>query len=868
MGVGFIAKMVAIIVKSAVNSKVGSELGKKLIGASIDGVSERSITEIYNFINGKKSKLEHILSEENMKEIYVAEENIDFVIAELKHLLSKVKITDELIRVCRYNPKDLKGFLWSEYPDNKNLIENESDIEKGLNAVAETLIELVREGEEFEKDLIIHISNTVDDIQLEIKDDSSNMMKRFDRLEKGNQAILDKVSENSSTLNKDKAQRKIESRTKEYADKWDANMFLNDFDKRDENAGVNVKLSEVYLDEHLPHYIWYKNTENNPSSDLKELLSDYINEKRDSKMLLILGQPGIGKSTLITWITANFSDKVDSILVYQFANTLNNINWSKANLFDEILNTLSLSLNDLEGKTLIFDGFDEINAGENRRAVLDKIYEDLIYRKNLKKFSLIITCRENYIKELKLLKCKYITLQPWDESQIKSFCHIFHEKVRNKMYDFIIEKAVEIKDVFGIPLILYMVLALNISIEKEASIVDVYDKIFSLEGGIYDRCIDNKKFASSHRIGEVKKQIHQISRDIAMWMFENEPDEARIPQEEYQIICINVMQANEQEDQDITQDFKIGGYFKLVHHCEGIETEELDFVHRTIYEYFVVETIFTSMYEALDISKERMAYVFGKMLKRGTLSINIINYLRHKIICSKLNNAFSIVNESFQLMLQDGMTYYTGECYKNVIECEMNVFANMLEMIHLWENSKLYKCDNEIDRYIRFNKCSGLNLERTNLEKANLRGANLEKANLEKANLRGANLQKANLEGANLRGANLEGADLRKAYLRKAYLRKASLRKAYLRKADLRGVDLRGVDLSEAFLRGVDLRGVDLRGVDLRGVDLSEAFLRGAIFDEKQIAYLENKCNLYDTRVYIEEMDEIISYGEYCERKS
>ena len=71
MGVGFIAKIVAIIVKSAVNSRVGSELGKELIGTSIDGVSERSITEINNFISGKKSKLECIISEKNMKKILV-----------------------------------------------------------------------------------------------------------------------------------------------------------------------------------------------------------------------------------------------------------------------------------------------------------------------------------------------------------------------------------------------------------------------------------------------------------------------------------------------------------------------------------------------------------------------------------------------------------------------------------------------------------------------------------------------------------------------------------------------------------------------------------------------------------------------------
>ena len=110
----------------------------------------------------------------------------------------------------------------------------------------------------------------------------------------------------------------VKSRTQEYADKWNQNMFLNDYDKRDENAGVNVKLSEVYLEEHLPHYIWYKNSENNPSTDLKELLSEYIYEKDENKMLLILGQPGIGKSTLITWITANFTDKADDILVYRF----------------------------------------------------------------------------------------------------------------------------------------------------------------------------------------------------------------------------------------------------------------------------------------------------------------------------------------------------------------------------------------------------------------------------------------------------------------------------------------------------------------------------------------------------------------------
>ncbi len=50
MDISFAVKIVTIIVKSAANSKIGSKLGKELIGASIDGVSERSIAEINNFI--------------------------------------------------------------------------------------------------------------------------------------------------------------------------------------------------------------------------------------------------------------------------------------------------------------------------------------------------------------------------------------------------------------------------------------------------------------------------------------------------------------------------------------------------------------------------------------------------------------------------------------------------------------------------------------------------------------------------------------------------------------------------------------------------------------------------------------------------
>ena len=222
--------------------------------------------------------------------------------------------------------------------------------------------------------------------------------------------------------------QKVKSRTQEYAEIWNKNMFLNNFDEWDENAGVNVKLSDVYIDKHLPHFKYGHNEKEYDNLDI--LLSKYIIKPNENKMLLILGQPGIGKSTLITWIVTKFNEYIENILVYKFADDLKNVNWQNPNVSERILETLNLSYNDLGRKTLILDGFDEVSIGVDRKEVLDNLYGKLIYKKNIEKFSLIITCRENYIQKFERVKCKYIILQPWDKIHITSFSIFFKKKQR------------------------------------------------------------------------------------------------------------------------------------------------------------------------------------------------------------------------------------------------------------------------------------------------------------------------------------------------------------------------------------------------------------------------------------------------------
>lgn len=701
-------------------------------------------------------------------------------------------------------------------------------------------IVLMNQGQEieFNHDILQRMDKKIDHLSEDITEKNKNV--------KGNDNL-----QNSSI------KQKVKSRTQEYLDKWNANMFLNDFSEWDENAGVNVKLKDVYIEAHLPHFIWRDNK--NVSTNLKTLLSQHVENKDGNKMLLILGQPGIGKSTLITWITANFTNATDDILVYQFASDLKNIEWQDTNdrydLVDDILAKINLSYNGLEGKTVIIDGFDEISVG-SRVEIINKLFWRLIKKGTIHNFSLIITCRSNYIQELDRVACNYIILQPWNEGQIESFCAVY----RVMAYDNVdisentMSNILKNSAILGIPLILYMVLALNISIEKEGSIVDVYDQIFSLnEGGIYERCIRNSSYEIPHRISDVKEQIHQISKKIAIWIFENEPEKECIKKSEYEEICDNVMQENE----EVKQDFLIGNFFMLVRHCEEIETKELHFIHRSIYEYFVAETIYSAMekpmIELSDGSQEKLASDIAIYLKRGQITNTIGEYLQFKILklYSRLENEkkkrfYQWWETIVGKMISYGMFYYTGgnvRDYKNIIVKETQCFLNLLEILRLLIDvsereyimedyeDRLYEkyikhCLIELEEISKKGKIY-LNLSRLSLRKVNLAGMRLSMVNLSRANLSGKYLSGTTLEGANLRGASLKGTILRKS----------------------------------------DLSGVILIGADLNDVDLGGAILKGVILDEEQIEYLKGKYDIHETKVYIEKKRKIINYEEYCKGK-
>ncbi len=848
-------------------------IGEAIIGEFISKVSD-SIVEI------SKAKIKEAVK--NRKDKHQSPESqIYNIMVDVLNKITYGEYENDQDKIYDAAEKILKSF--------KSGIDNsENNIKLGLSEICENVDEnkcidfMKLIYRELSKENYSELYREIRLLQYEKEGNkTSRIGQKVDEIQNGVQEInerLNKIETNkyNSIVDQGKIVKK-ESRTQEYANKWNTNMFLNDFDEWDENAGVNVILSDVYFDKHLPHFIYGNNKKE--STDLKKFLTRYIETKSQNEMLLILGQPGIGKSTLITWITAHFTEKVDDILVYRFASDLKNIEWKSENITERILKELGLSNEELNEKILIFDGYDEIGVKDDRKEILDQLYWGLVKNNTIKCFSLIVTCRVNYIKGFERVQSNYITLQSWDKEQIKSFCNIFCRITNISLDTEAIENIIKNKEILGVPLILYMVLALNISIDKEGSIVDVYDKIFSLEGGIYDRCIDNKSFADRHRVGKMKKQIHQISRDIAIWMFENNPDEAYVPAEEYKKICSNIAIYNGQNEKDIEQDSIIGNFFELKH-CEGRGTEKLYFVHRSIYEYFVAETMYNvikiPIKEMTIISQERFS-VISFYLKDGIITKTICEYLCYKIeknncLLGKTDNnkLYCWIELSVDRMLDKGMFFYTKfniQKYENIIRKEVNCFTNILKILRTLLNISmsdyiLQLSVQKVERYIKYSILEYKLASNKKVEPPNFSKMFLKEIKLDKVNLSGIDLREANLNHASLIDSNLEKADLRRAILNKTFLIQSKLRGANLEETNLQKAHLIKADLREANLEGADLREACLMGADLRGANLRGANLMFTKFDEEQITYLLN-YDLSKSLVYVEECGGFIDYLKY-----
>lgn len=630
-----------------------------------------------------------------------------------------------------------------------------------------------------------------------------------------------------------------------YSSKWNDSLFLDE----------DIVLSDIYQ---LPHY-------NNDLTDLHEILQETIDLCNDvnRRTLVILGHPGSGKSSLLTYILQKCSISADrAVRVFRFSG-FEGVNWNGniENLPQLMLNCLGLGKNDLNNSVLILDGLDEIDMRGRHEDLLEELYKQWVKAKNIKRFSLFITCRTNRIKTPDSLSARNITLCPLDDVQIKTFAQSYSSGKGQCQEEKIITLSQlyncsdSFRNIIGIPLILYLTLALNISLDHQSGLDDIYGQIFSLsnENSIYSRRVYDVRHPIT---SEEASKIHLFSKKIAEKIWEIDPNEATVKKSVYEPIAAEIAGSGEQELRKIL----IGQYF-----MEGKDGCELLFVHRSMYEYFVALSIFDSLKaivaterdpKSLFVEQNDILTEFSCVICLQDLAIypDIQDYLRSLLIKFPIAD-IKWWRAFFTNFLEYGLSdFATGRRKGGLkgIKEELNRFYNLVwltrEQLIIFDEPMPVSIVDGLSEVPLFQITyeDKRDLQQLELREIKLLGKDLSEATFVEADLENADFTKSNLSYADFRGACMVRAMLEHVCLSGAILDNACLRGACLCGADLSNSSLHGVDLSNADLSNADLRDADLRFANLTGANLSNAVLTGALISCASFKRTNFSCSTLD----------------------
>lgn len=591
---------------------------------------------------------------------------------------------------------------------------------------------------------------------------------------------------------------------------------------------------------------------NNAAVSVLSYLESWFENGKGYGTLLIYGEPGHGKTLLcnksvVEYSRGNFLKNKASNVMAVSLNTGYNPQIIKDGIVDLEKALIwgfgkrHFTFEDCRGALLFMDGFDEfvddakntnIKDIETFMTIINGIADE--YDIHVVVLSRTIAVQEYLKKKGNSRRC--FMLMPLTNMQQDAWLdkHSEYNDYRKTFNKVRINE--DMKTLLGIPFLFRLIVNSRFD-QVSTNVVELYDMLFDhLMAKRYIRGKDRESVIV--RLSNLAYDIYCTGMDTA------------------------VIDENEKDSQWI-----------IAFYVKQIEKERVGFFHRSFYQYFLAEFIYTGILTLSENNVETFIGYFAERELDDTVRQYISLMLNENDMRILHNNLELAVNTLVQTeaILNVSPRFPDGNTEKTKIGRITNVFRNTMHICAIFSYAikipfkgtldilfRTYRSDGIIvhsNEAIKANLTEGnlyrANLRRANMHRANLRGANLSgadlreadlsEADLSSANLQGADLSGANLNGANLSGANLSGTDLSRANLSKTILSRTNLSMACLYRVDLCTGDLREADLSGANMKKANLVGANLRDADLCEADLGRAQLRGANLIEADMG----EVNLY-----------------------
>ncbi len=812
------------------------------------------------------------------KNVIDGENNTDFnkfketLKSELKKLASSPKTDDNHLREILKNMKSFfddekslinyyknKEELVREIRDNTN-IPRESELPKKFADIIIGNITKLVTLDEWSKAIYDEVINYVVTSEKNFKD----MYRKQDdtnQLLSNLESMVETITEGINNSFFVPYPCNIKDDHKSYIEDFQAPLFL---DNNEDNSKEIITLQQMYV---APY------DADSSNRFAYDTINTWYNLGSSTKRtMFVFGDAGVGKSSLCSKIIYdaynNRSDKefcipADKLHICRLRSKIKEIEEAKINNVNDFLGILfEFKKYEFDNDLFVLDGFDELCVLIKNKFLINTIITKLKqFRGNCK---ILITSRnsEEYFNENILKssdKIKILNIK-WKPSNINIWCKKYaeltsSEAIRNWCKDFPekynkFPKDDERREIFCVPIILYISAKAEIDVEEHNSVGKIYDEAF--------RTIAHRDYSELQEGMDNFNEDEEEKQRLINWQFTKEVayqmclhDTLSISNTRDSLLLDNAKERTVvllEEKHNIiisTKDIEIPQYLAMFHFARpGKDGEGIEFAHKTVYEYFTavklyedyfayinsdypepadyksLEEVWTNIIEAFRYKKipeeifaylnkmERPAYN-GKVQEDSKKKFDYKKFERHYIEGMKccVLSALPIgrpVNE-YRLMCEwkiEG-NKLVGKYYfvTTQIGCAFRNLTWFLSEHGYCNIEGINECTNISELTSEY--YSDLNLENWNLNNARF----IDRTILYNAKLKNAKLVCGSFIGAGLINAHLEGAKLTNVSMSKSDLMMTNLKNTDLTGADLRGADLKGADFTGAIMTNADLTG-------------------------------------------------------------
>ena len=664
----------------------------------------------------------------------------------------------------------------------------------------------------------------------------------------------------------------------EYQEKLKDSLFL----EADIDDDKKATLEDVYIKPHIK--LSFRN--------MKQWA-----ENRDSRILLLYGKAGIGKTSYTSWLSlhSDFTQECHILELRKYIDILDSKNSWKS-----IKNSFNC-MNDEEyqSKVLILDGLDEVcvlKGDFDGQEFINTLCNTL--RTGIgRNIRIIITSRMGYFNDISRSNLIDVATISWEEDSVADWCNAYCD-IHNNRADWCesfkkayasLEFGDKRREVFCTPLILYICCVSQVDITKHNSVASIYDEAFNVIGTRrYNELTEDSRWDF-----EINRQF---TKELAFQMFLNDKLEDILNSDFVQIAKEKVICWSQNNQSSQVKELEFEKLFAINHFAYG-KNNAIEFAHKTIGEYFTAVKLYEDYFKQIDGTAENTWRNLFNAFRYKAIPMDIMQYLTDLILESQNGNwkekffkAYyaGIENQLLSVVACFKLEYSTSSvallnqiqiAFRNLtwlltgLGFDNDQFNNTSENLQIlasyfygdvnisgWKNLENIDLTNS---YLALSNFESAYLKNANFTSANLNSVNFHKTILELAQFTKADVEEAYLVKTNLTGANLAGANLARANLTSANLVCANLAGADLKEANLKDANLKETDCTSANLKGAKLIRADLTRAYLRESNFTGAYLKGTYLARKDFENT-NHTGAYYAEACFDIEPTPIPYSEKC----